>query len=141
MALGISLEEISKNLGLNLASWRQIVCEPLFKQEVARIGRELEDRLLDSAVSDPILAKMKMNAMKAVEVLVQEMENVEKEMGGTAATRIKAADSLLDRVGYNTPQLQANQNIIFLEMSSEKLSALKGKKVLGKQPDSILGKI
>jgi len=139
LALGIPLADVCENLGLSLESWRQIVSEPLFKQEVKRVEGELEEKMLENAVSDPVVAKMKMSALQAVSVLVSEMNNQEKEMGASSATRIRAADSLLDRVGYNTPSVQNGSNIIFLEMSTAKLDALRGKKGVAEQPDSVRG--
>jgi len=138
IALGLQLSEVCNHLGLNYESWRQTVNQPLFKEEVKRIQSEIENRMIEDAVTDPVVARLKMSAVKASELLVAELSNHEREDGASATSRIKAATEILNRAGYSDNQQVEGQNIIFLELSPEKLSALQPKKI-EKQPDKIKG--
>ena len=139
LALGVKLEDICQMYSLNLSSWRQITTSPLFQHEVARVAGELEDRILDDAVKDPVLAQLKAGTLSAVKRLLVEADNCNPEEGANAGTRIRAAESILDRCGYNYKQEPAQNNVIFVALGSEKLDAVLGKKEITAQPTSVQG--
>lgn len=119
--------------GLNLATWKQIVSSPLFKQEIARVQEKLEDRLVEDSVSDPVLMKLKMAASKAADRLVAEMDMVGED--SNSSSRIKAATSILDRLGYGDKKEESKEpNIMFVSLSAEKLASIMGKKTLAAIP-------
>jgi len=139
LALGFPLSDICNALGLNKTTWSRTISEPIFQEELSRVQTELEDRILDDGVKDPVYAALKMGATKAVATLRAELENTNPEEGASASTRIKAANSILDRVGYNSARQQAAVNITF-QLSREKLELACGKPApVAPQPDSIEG--
>ncbi len=139
LALGFPLSDICDALGLNKATWARTVSEPIFREELSRIQMELEDRILDDGVKDPVYAALKIGAAKSVQTLLAEQANMNPEEGASASTRIKAANSILDRVGYNSAPQQAAVNITF-QLSREKLELACGKPPsIEPQPDSIEG--
>lgn len=127
MALGVPIEKICAALSLNLESVKRVAGDELFKAEVRRVEAELEERILEDAASDPVVAELKMAGKIAAARLVQEVENFDKESGGSAATRIKAAESILDRIGYSQPVSSNGPSLIFVELSPEKLAAVQKK--------------
>ena len=139
LALGIPLRDICSTLGLNHASWSRTISEPIFQEELRRVEAELEDRVLDDASSDPTLVQLKNLTRKAVETLSVELENTDVEQGASASTRIKAANSILDRAGYSSLPTTPTVNISF-QLSKEKLDLVTGKAAsVSPQPDSIEG--
>lgn len=139
LALGVRLEDICAMYSLNLSSWRQIVTSPLFKHEVERVSSELEDRILEDAAKDPVMAQLKAGTLTAVKTLLHEAENHNPEEGASAGTRIRAAESILDRCGYNYKPEAPQSNVIFVSLGSEKLDAVLGKKEITAQPTSVQG--
>lgn len=139
LALGLSLKEVCEQFNLNLDTWRQVTSTPLFKHEQERIMEELEDRVLEDAVKDPVLAKLKTSALKAVERLISEIDNGDKESGASATSRIKAAESILDRCGYNHREKETGVSAIFIPLSQDKLDSILGKAPLLPQPQNIQG--
>ena len=59
LAVGLPLDKICDNLGLNYATWKTISNQELFKEAVRLIQVELEDRLIEESISDPVLLKIK----------------------------------------------------------------------------------
>lgn len=138
LALGISIQEICQMYGLSLSAWKQIVGTPLFKQEIARIQEKLEDRLVEDSVSDPVLLKLKVAAGKAADRLVSELDSVGED--SNSSSRIKAATSILDRLGYgDKKEEKKTDSMIFVALSSSKLASILGKTELAVQPASIQG--
>lgn len=137
LGLGISLREICSQFGLNYSTWTQIVSTPIFKHEQERIASELEDRILDDAVKDPVTAQLKAATLKAVNRLVSEIDN--ESESASASTRIKAAESILDRCGYNHQPKETALSAVFVPISQEKLDAILAKSEIKPQPQSIQG--
>ena len=137
LALGLSLKEVCEQFNLNLDTWRQVTSTPLFKHEQERIMEELEDRVLEDAVKDPVLAKLKTAALRSVERLISEVDNAEE--GASATSRIKAAESILDRCGYNHREKETGVSAIFIPLSQDKLDSILGKAPLSPQPQNIQG--
>jgi hypothetical protein len=137
LAFGVSLREICEQFNLNHSTWVQVVSTPLFKHEQQRIESELEDRLIDDEVKDPVLAKLKMATVKAVTRLVEEIDNCQE--GASASTRIKAAESILDRCGYSHKEKETTMNTVFVPIQQEKIDAIFKKMAITPQADSIQG--
>lgn len=123
LAMGISLGEICKYRNLNLDSWRVITQASLFKSEVERIRQQIENEAIDQHINDPVRARLQMKANDAVEVLGDELHNMDKETGGSAPSRISAANSILDRLGYGRRDKDEMPNIT-INISQDKASKL-----------------
>jgi len=138
MAIGCDLKTICDNYGLNYSSWLQITQAPLFREEVKRIELEIENRLVEESVTDRNILRMKLASTRAVARLEAEMDNIDADSGASAATRIKAATSILDRVGYSGKEdTGPSQNVVVFEFSKEKLEAVKSKSQVGVQPEAV----
>ena len=57
---------------------------------------------------------------------MSEIENLDIETGGTAGTRIKAAESILDRTGYGKKQDEEIGRILMINLSEEKAAQVLG---------------
>jgi len=136
LALGYPLEEVCSAFNLKLNTWRRIVRDSLFQQEVKRLEKEREDLELEASLTDPIIAQMKMNALRAVNRLIGEVDNFEEDLGANASTRIKAANSILDKLGYNKSIVGSGSTLLIQELSRDKLDAVEKKYRLSPQPDS-----
>ena len=133
LAIGIDLKEICRNFNLNYDSWKQIVGQELFQEELRRISVEVEDKFIEGLPEDPVFLKLRLAADKAANRLGEEVDNFEL---GTADSRIRAANSILDRIGYykkDTPQVPSIQIIV----SSEKAEVIAGEIKKEVQPDNI----
>lgn len=140
LALGVPLEDVCTTLGFSLQTWTRIISEPLFKEELSRIQKEIEDRIVEDAVSDPVHAKLKAASVKATNLLIAEVENNNPEEGANAGTRIKAANSILDRAGYTTGIQQSSGVNITFQLSKDKLNfALSKAGAVEPQPDIVNG--
>ena len=139
MALGLGLKEICDMFQLNHGTWQQITNTPLFKHEQERITSELEDRILEDAVKDPVIARIKAASLKAVNRLVEEIDAVGEESGATSSSRIKAAESILDRCGYNSKKEDHPTGAVFIPVTQDKLDAIFSKAGILPQPQSIQG--
>ena len=139
LAMGSSLVDVCEVLGLKYETWRQIEKAPLFIEEVKRIQEKREEELLDKAEEDPIYLKLKLATNRAASMLVSEIENLDSETGGTAGTRIKAAESILDRTGYGKKQDEEIGRILMINLSEEKAAQVLGlgKTALADVPHSI----
>lgn len=93
---------------------------------------------MEESISDPVLLKLKSAAGRAVNRLVSEIDGVGED--SNPSTRLKAATSVLDRLGYGEKKDDSNApNIIFVSLSSGKLSSITNKKSIVPQPDTIQG--
>lgn len=137
LAMGFPLREICAVYRMELARWSSVVGQPLFQQEVARIQQELEQRMLDDASSDPIMLELRQGAQRAASRLVKEIDNAGED--SNASSRIKAATTLLDRLGYTSKKDDQAQQVVFVSLTQDKVDAVMGKKVLAEQPESIQG--
>lgn len=136
LAVGLPLDKICDNLGLNYATWKTISNQELFKEAVRLIQVELEDRLIDESISDPVLLKIKLEAGKSVDRLVLERDMVETELGASSTTRISAAKSLLALSGYDKDQ-KAMSPMITINLTQDKIAAVMRNKDIKPQPDRI----
>ncbi len=129
LAVGLKLIDICKYKNLNYDSWLVITQAALFRSEVERIKQEIENEFIDQHINDPVRARLQSKSVEAVEVLGEELGNHEKEEGATANTRISAANSILDRVGYGRKDKDELPSIV-INISSEKASKLEALGVL-----------
>lgn len=122
LAVGLTLEEICKAKALNITSWRQITTSPLFREEIKRIRNQIEDAIVDDHVDDPARLRLINSRNRAAEVLREELDNHEREAeGATAATRIKAANSILEATG-DKDQGQDKGNVVILNLAESVLN-------------------
>ena len=128
VAQGHKIADICAELGLNLETWRQVASCDLFKQEVDKLTSQQIDKMLEAKLQDPALAKLNSLRHKAVDRLGQEIDAYGEELGASSATRIKAATSVLDRIGLGpTPTTKTTQQqhpTIVINISHSKLSAV-----------------
>jgi hypothetical protein len=136
MAVGLKLGEICKARGLNYTSWQQITSSELFKNEIQRLEKEIEDQFIDDHCSDPVLLRLKTASLSAAERLALEVDNTDSELGGKAATRIAASQAVLKITGY---EKQEAKNVIVLNLSESKLNSILQVPDLEPQPERILG--
>jgi len=144
MALGISLSDICKARGLNLESLQRVARGDLFQQEVKRVQGEIEQQIIEKAVEDPVLQKLQALSYRAVTTLSDEMDNYDPELGGSATTRISAADKILNKAGYSGKKDGADSaSVIILSLSEAKLNSVKAvdlnRKLIESAPDSVDG--
>ena len=144
MALGIDLRDICEARKLDLANTQRVARGDIFKAEVTRLQAVIETEIVQSAVEDPVLAKLKGLSYRAVGVLGDEMENYDDEAGASASTRISAGKAILEKAGY-TGRSEGDDigKVIILSLSQEKLDAVSkmtvSKSVLDNVPDSVDG--
>ena len=98
LAMGHDLQDICTAYTLNYRTWQEIVREPLFATEVKRLQEKIEDRIIEDVANDPILAELNMGTLESAKQLRAEV-TFDGE-GSSSATRIRAANSLLDKCGY-----------------------------------------
>ena len=124
LALGRNtLREICDAHSLNYSSWVAITNTTLFKAELEKVVREIEEREIETASTDPVRLKLMAAGEKAATRLVAEMDNMSAD--ASASTRIKAAESILDRLGYSQRQEESRpQQTIVLNVSASKLQLL-----------------
>lgn len=137
LALGFELREVCEVYRLEYGRWKAVVEQALFQQEVARIQAELEQRMLDDTSSDPIMLELRQGARKAAARLVKEVDMTGED--ANAGSRIKAAVSLLDRLGYTAKREDQQASVVFVTITGDKLDAIMGTKQLGEQPATVQG--
>lgn len=137
MATGIPLEVICGNLGLSLDRWRQVVGESVFKDILRQTEENMDERLGEVISEDPVFIKMKMAGKKAVDRIVEEIDNFAEDQGANAGTRLKAAEGILSRIGYYKTDLPINAASIKIEISGEKAKVIDEAKVPTEDMDCI----
>jgi hypothetical protein len=133
LALGIPLRDICKSRNLVYESWTQITTSSLFRSEIARIQREIENDVIDHHVNDPVRLRLQNAGIAAADRMISEIDNFDD---GKAATRISAAVSTLEILGYKK---QEQKNVIVLNLSAAKLDTITGLGDLTPQPETIKG--
>lgn len=143
MALGLNLRDICEARKLNYESIQRVARGELFKQEVTKLQVRIEDEMVQSAIEDPILAKLKGLSYRAVGVLGNEMENYDSESGAGATSRISASKAILEKAGYTGKSGDTDNKVIILSLSETKLNAVKqaniNEIILKDIPDSVDG--
>ena len=114
VALGISLEDSAEARSLPLREVKRVARGQAFYLLVNKFNLEIDAQLVKEAAEDPVRRKLAASSLKAAEVLTDEMENYDKESGGTAANRIKAADIILKTMGYGSQKQEQNLAVIML---------------------------
>lgn len=123
MALGFSLAAICEARNLDYTSWKRITTSTLFKEEVNRIGKKLEEQELEAFHENPAIQKLKAAQLRAADTLIEELDNCDKEMGGSASTRIKAATSVFDYSGMESAK-KDNSQVVVVQISENKQALL-----------------
>ena len=144
VALGIPLVDICDARGLKLATVQKVARGDLFQENVRRFQAEIDQEIIQDAVSDPVLAKLRALSYRAVGTLAEEMESFDKENGASAATRISASKEVLNRAGYAGKSEGEGVSKVILLLSESKLDAIKQateitEYVLAEVPDNVDG--
>lgn len=144
IALGIDLADICATRSLNLESMKRVARGDIFKQEVKRFQSEIEQQMLEKVNEDPVLQKLQALSYRAITTLSDEMENYDPDMGGSASTRISAADKILTKAGYSGKKDGIETaNVIVLSLSENKLNSVKqvdvNRKLIEEVPDIVDG--
>jgi hypothetical protein len=104
---GASHRDLSMRFGLHVQYVGQICNSNLFKAEVARLQKLLEEGALD------IQKELNLRVPRAIEILDEELYQPER-----SASRTKAAFEILDRTGYSKQREPSKQgdtyNIVYL---------------------------
>lgn len=123
MALGLTIEQSCSYRGLAVTRWQRIAQGELFKNEVLRMQRAIESEMIDEVVTDPVFKRLQAAAVGAVDTLVSETGNYDRESGGTGSSRIAAANSILEKLGYKGKE-ENKQVAIQINISSGEVPAL-----------------
>ncbi len=100
LAQGRNLKSICEEYQLSYEQYKRIANSDLFKVEQAKLTDQLREEAMEAASADPVLRTMREAGQKAAKLLVDEVGNFDVEGGASPSTRIKAAESILDRIGY-----------------------------------------
>ena len=139
VALGIPLHEICVARQLDHESWKRIASGTIFKTEVERISTKIEEQIVADEAEHPVLQKLKVAAVKAVETLVSEVTNYEKdEEGATATTRINASKTVLELAGFTKKEEQKIPTVV-INISSSKASSLSRPSEIVECPQNVIG--
>ncbi len=125
MALGIELKDICEARGLKYDALLRVARGELFKREVEKLQAKIEEEIVQQAVEDPVLAKLKGLSYRAAGVLGDEMDNFDEETGASATSRISASKAVLDKAGYSGKGGESENKVIILSLSEAKLAAVK----------------
>jgi hypothetical protein len=139
LAMGADLRDVCRTYSLNYESWINITRSPLFKEEVARLERELEERMLQEISEDPVMQQLKVSALKAARTLDSELENYEKELGANASTRISASKTVLESAGYKKQENGAKSPSVIINLGNFQSELLKRATIVPEMPDRLVG--
>lgn len=120
MALGSDVEEVAEFLDVPLNVVKKITKSPLFKTELVEMQREIDEQVIQEAASDPVMQVIKINALKAAKRLVDEIDN---DGDGSASTRIKACESVLNKGGYGDKR-EGEGNRVVINISQGKAASI-----------------
>lgn len=136
VALGCSLEDIAALRNVPLTEVKRVTRGGTFCKAVEGIQREIDATLVAEEAADPVRQKMKVHSLDAAGRMVEEMNN---EDDGSAGTRIKAAQAVLDMSGYGKTEEVNNLAVIML--SPDKLKAVRSADaaILDSVPDMVDG--
>ena len=136
MAIGSKLKDICEARELNINSWYKITTCELFKEEVKNLAEKIDAEIIEQAAEDPIRRKLELASRTAVEVLEQEMVNHDRDYdGASSATRLKAADSILNRAGYGSDK-EEKSNVVVLNLNAEHLKSVMAIETPESMPDN-----
>lgn len=139
VALGFDLAEICRVRKLDYDAWKRVANGSLFKNEVERLSKEIEERMIQDAAEDPVTQTLKAGARSAAQALLNEIDNHDKEAdGATASTRIAASKAILEFAGFNKKEDQRAPSVV-INISSAKATAMKIVEAVSTQPESIIG--
>lgn len=81
--------------------------------------------MLERELEDPVMKILRKNEERAAKVFVEEMDNFDYENGGTPTTRLRAAEGLLNRIGYTEKvQEKTAPTVVQIEISPAKGAAI-----------------
>ena len=136
LAKGRVLKDICTALELKVTSWYSIVNAPLFQEEVSRLSRKLEEESLDEVRDNPVIARLEEESLTSVEMLAKERDNFNEEQGATSGSRIKAANSILDRAQYGSKRDEPLTSAVVINLSQAMLDRVSKERTAVPQPDN-----
>lgn len=141
LALGLDYDDISTHTGLSLENIAKIARGNLVKRRVRELGEEIDTQLVQEAAESPVRQYLAGKGLAAAQLLHSEMNNYNKEEeGATAATRLKAAEKVLELGGHSSPAQDAGSGAVIM-ISTEKVEIGKQirEKVIKDVPDFVDG--
>jgi len=137
LALGFLLSAICEARNLDTTNWKRIANSTLFKTEVKRIGDKLEQQEIEAYHENPAMQKLKAAQIRAVDTLTIELDNYDKDSGASAMSRIKSANSVIEKSGL--VQVEQTAPVTIIQISSNKQDILTTKTSLNRMPEHISG--
>jgi len=142
VALGLSDEDICVELpGYEAGQIAKLRTGATFKKALAEMQAQIDERIVEQAGEDPVRAYLSGKGMSMAKTIVSLAENtVDGEDDVPHAVRLKAADSVLAKAGYNA--VKDVQAVPVLMLSPEKMAAvLERPNVLSDVPDCVDGHV
>ncbi len=118
----------------------QKICRgSLFESAVTELQMSMDQEFISAEAEDPVRLLLRSKAKSAATRLGEEMDNFDMDTGGSASTRIKAADTILNLSGYGKQEVTNNLAVIML--SPDKLKAVHSAdaRILENVPDMVDG--
>ena len=119
---GRTRAEACEIVGFSVDYWDSLQKDPLIQQELSRQKSEILNRMADDFTNDPIRARLKEIAPKAVSRIECEIDNED----ATPKDRLQASEMALSKSGYvdKTPSVTAQQTNIKFKVSDETLKRI-----------------
>jgi len=134
LCLGVSLEAIAQDCGVEVAHLEKVVKAPLFQQELNKMQAAVDTEVAQQAAEleaekDPIIKKLRGLVPRAINRLGAEIDNFDPEQGATAGTRLKAVEMVIAMEGTYSPKKDNGPAAptVILNFSPAKLDAVKKK--------------
>lgn len=142
IALGLDEEDIAAHHGLSREEVQKISRGNLVKKKVREYAKEIEERLVQDTVDNPVRKFLHSKGLVACKRIVEELDNDVPEMGGSATTRLRAAELVL-KYGGHAPQESgaAAGAVINITISQDKANMAEriAKEVIEHAPDYVDG--
>ena len=136
LAYGIKLTEICRTHNLSYQSYLARKKQPRFQALIDEKLAKIEEELDTMHIEDPVMGLFKAQKMNAAKRLVDEMNSETDDSNSTS--RQRAANSILDRIGYSSQKTEQIAPVVNIVISDKKHSIVSVKEQpLEKQPDVI----
>lgn len=122
LSLGLDYEDVATSTGLPIDSVAKVARGNLVKKRIRELTKELDERVIDDAATDPTTLFLRNKSMKAAETLAYEAENYDKEeQGATSSTRISASKEILALAGYKAQEEKSSGGNVIM-ISADKVN-------------------
>lgn len=135
ICLGVPLEVIALDEGVEVKHLKSIIDAPLFKQELAKMQEAVDVEVTQKAAElaaekDPIISRLRRLVPQAVNRIGSEMDNFDPESGATATSRLQAAKMIIEMEGTYAPKKDSGPSnpTIVLNFSPAKIAAIQAKR-------------